>query len=176
MVTEDREFEDDLDKQRDRSRATVLAAETTRSASTPPAGEKIPLFWQIFGGTILSVLALIVITAFGQLSSNETELRRDISQVQADVIHKDELNVRLDALWKSVKELQTTTASRTSLEESTGILHRDVGTRIKIDDQQRKDMQRQLDELSRRVQALAERLVSIEATHRVTDSSGVTGK
>jgi hypothetical protein len=186
MVMENREFENDQCMRRDRSRATLLEAEATRSASTPsaatrsgaapPAGEKISLFWQVFGGTIVSVVALIVITAFSQLSSTATDLRRDLNQVQAELVRKDELNMRLNAVWQSVKDLQVTTASRVSLEESTRVLNQDLGARIKTDDDQRKDLQRQLEELSRRVQALAERLASIETTYRLTDWNGVTGK
>lgn len=122
------------------------------------------------------MVALTVITAFGQLSSTATDLRRDINQVQAELVRKHELNVRLNAVWQSVKDLQVTTASRVSLEESTRALNQDLGARIKSDDDQRKDLQRQLEDLSRRVQVLAERLASIETTYRLTDGSGVTGK
>ena len=186
MVTENREFEDDQDIQRDQSRATVLADEAMRSAATPSAtalsgasastGEKIPLFWQIFGGTIVSVVALMIITVFSQLNSNATDLRRDVNQLQAEQVRKDELNVRLSALWKSINDLQATTASRASLEESIGVLHHDLDTRIKSDDDQLKDVQRQLEQMSRRVQALAERVASTEAAHRLTISTDVTGK
>ena len=103
MDTENRNFENDQETQRDRSRTVVLAAETMRSAATPTGdthsgatapSEKIPLFWQIFGGTIVSVVALVAITAFGQLTSNETDLRRDVSLLQAELVRKEELNVR----------------------------------------------------------------------------------
>ena len=186
MVTENREFEDDQDMRNNRSRATVLADEAMRSAATPsnaaltrlaaPTGEKIPLFWQIFGGTIVSVVALMIITAFSQLNSNATDLRRDVNQLQAEQVRKDELNVRLNALWKSINDLQATTASRASLEESTGVLHRDLETRIKTDDEQLKGLQHQLEQISRRVQALAERVASTEAVHRLPNSTAVTGK
>jgi hypothetical protein len=196
MVMENREFEDEQILRRDRGRATLLAAEAMRTAATPltatrcgavdfageaagaapPAGEKISLFWQVFGGTIVSVFALIIITAFGQLSSTATDLRRDVNQLQAELVRKDEMNARLNALWQSVKDLQATTASRASLQESTRVVNQDLGARIKTDDERRKDLQRQVEELNRRVQTLAERLASIETAYHLTDLSGATGK
>jgi ubiquinone biosynthesis protein UbiJ len=91
-------------------------------------------------------------------------------------VRKDEMNARLNAVWQSVKDLQTTTASRASLEESTRVVNQDLGARIKTDDEQTKDLKRQVEELNRRVQALAERLASIETAYRLTDLSGATGK
>ena len=180
MVMDDCQFEDDSCMRRDRSRAVARAHEATHvvrqsaaAGPAPPSGEKIPLFWQIFGGTIVGVLALIVVTAFSQLSSTATDLRRDVSQVQSDQIHKDELNVRLNALWTSVKDLQTATASR---EESAKVLHHDLATLVKTEDDQRKVLQRGLEELSRRVQILGERLAAMEATQRLAEKNGVTGK
>ena len=156
-------------------RSATTPTGDTHSGTTAPA-EKIPLFWQIFGGTIVSVVALVAITAFGQLTSNETDLRRDVNQLQAELVRKEELNVRLNALWMSVKDLQTTTASRASLEESTGVLHHDLETRLKANDDQLKNVQRQIEQLNQRVQALAERVAAIESAHRLTNTNGVTGK
>jgi hypothetical protein len=196
MVMENREFQDEQSMRRDRGRAILLAAEAMRVAATPstaarsgaapsvgavngaalPAGERISLFWQVFGGTIVSAIALIIITAFGQLSSTATDLRRDVNQLQAELVRKDEMNARLNAVWQSVKDLQATTASRASLEESTRVVNQDFGARIKTDDEQRKDLQRQVEELNRRVQTLAERLASVETAYHLTDLSGAIGK
>src|SRR5579864_4241006 len=150
MVRENHEFEEDQQLWRDRCQDTAVAAETLRSAAEPatrkavtgkpaavkrPAcGEKISLFWQIFGGTVVSVIALMAITAFTQLSGNANDLRRDLNQVQVDLVRKDDLNARLSALWAGVKDLQATTASRVSLEAHTRVLNRDLGARIKADD------------------------------------------
>jgi hypothetical protein len=186
MNTENRNFETDQDMRRDRSREAVLVEESMRSATTPsgaavsglasPSIDKVPLFWQVFGGTIVSVVALMVITAFNQLNSYATDLRRDVNQLQVEQVRKDELNVRLNTLWKSVKDLQTTTASRASVEESTGVLHHDLETRIKANDDQLKDVQRQMEQLGHRVQALAERLAAVESASRLTNTTGVTSK
>lgn len=187
MVMENRIFEENESLRRDRNRASMLAAEMTRTAAAPattarstatpcgpapPPRDRFPLFWEIFGGTLISVVALIVITAFSQLGSTAADLRRDLNQLQAELVRKDDLNVRLTAVWTSVKDLQGTTASRASLEEGTRALSREFSVCFKTDDDQRKDLQRQLEDLNRRVQALAERLASLEATHRLTVSSG----
>ena len=60
--------------------------------------------------------------------------------------------------------------------ESTGGLHHDLETRIKANDDQLTVLHRQMEQLNRRVQALAERVAAIESSHRLTNTNGVTGK
>lgn len=57
--------------------------------------ERMSLFWRVFGGTILSVAALIAITLFNNVMSSITELRSEVSRLQeakADAAKKDDLN------------------------------------------------------------------------------------
>ena len=39
----------------------------------PERTDKLPLFWQVFGGTILSIAALAFVTIYNNLTSNITE-------------------------------------------------------------------------------------------------------
>ena len=63
-------------------------AETFRSASAPSAAhppahkdeEKMSVFWRVFGGTILSIVALVGITIFNNIQSSITELRGEITR------------------------------------------------------------------------------------------------
>jgi hypothetical protein len=179
------------DECRDKILGTTLVAETLRSAAVnreaiAPSGksdENVSWFWKIFGGTILSIVALVIVTAYTQVSSTLTDLRRDFSQMQeirADFLKKDEFSSRLTTLWGVIKELQTAQNSLATASERARLLdlqmekqartseddRRDL-TR-KLDEQRRaiadehKDFQRRMEDQLRQMQTLAERLASLE--------------
>src|SRR5262249_16227596 len=68
----------------------VLAAGTLRSPSLLPADhpkaqvghpdDRVSMFWRIFGGTILSIFALVAVTVYNNLQSNVNELRAELSR------------------------------------------------------------------------------------------------
>ena len=67
----------------------VAALETARSAAESGADrgaepkkdeEHISVFWRVFGGTILSIVALVSITLFNNMASSITELRTELSR------------------------------------------------------------------------------------------------
>lgn len=63
-----------------------VAAETLRSAAAPaPAAkeeEKMSIFWRVFGGTILSIVALVSITLFNNIQSSLSELRSEAARTR----------------------------------------------------------------------------------------------
>jgi hypothetical protein len=72
--------------------------------------ERISLFWRVFGGTILSIGALVAITLFNNLMSTITELRSEINKIndhRAELVKKDEFNTRMTSTWERVQALQT---------------------------------------------------------------------
>src|SRR5207302_2481288 len=81
--------------------APVLTANVLRRASAPlaapaPKGEEhFPLFWRIFGTTVLSIAALVAVTLYQQLSNAITDLRGQchaVSEACGDLVKKDEYN------------------------------------------------------------------------------------
>lgn len=96
----------------------ILATETTRQAAhaTPksdPHGksseEKISLFWRIFGGTILSIAALVVITAYQSMSNSIHELRLAVSagnEARAELVKKEEFQSSRTKTWDRLAEMQ----------------------------------------------------------------------
>jgi chromosome segregation ATPase len=62
-----------------------VAAETLRSAAAAPATkeeEKMSIFWRVFGGTILSIVALVSITLFNNIQSSLSELRSEAARTR----------------------------------------------------------------------------------------------
>jgi septal ring factor EnvC (AmiA/AmiB activator) len=153
----------------------ALAAETLRSAACnakgddePARGEmRISVFWRVFGGTLLSIGAVVCMTVYQQFSANLNDLRaavNHVTELQADVLKKDELNTRTNAIWASLKNLDNDVPS---LKTRAAIME----SQLKAAEQERKD-------LATQVQLLRERLASLEgrATGASAAPAGPAGK
>jgi hypothetical protein len=154
-----------------RGRANTAAlAETLRNGSAAAAAagkgeDRISLFWRIFGGTLLSIAALVVVTVYQQFSNSLFEIRNDMTRLnesRADLIKKDEFNTRMTSVWNSMKDFQTTTTAVTGMRERSALL-----------EQQLKTAEDERKELTRQLQQLRERLAAVEG--RVKGKSGDSG-
>ena len=90
----------DTDDLTDRSGGAALAVETLRNTHNHVQpkekgdDEKVSVFWRIFGGTILSIVALAGITLYNNLTSNIAELRAEVSRLnegKAEWAKKDDV-------------------------------------------------------------------------------------
>jgi hypothetical protein len=151
--------------------ATLVAAETLHSTALVgqpvapgKAEERLPVFWRIFGATLLSIAALVVITLCQHFSANlnelrtelghlGAELRKDIARLcesQVHLVQKEEFGTRLTSVWNSLKDLQSLSATVAGLREKSLV---------------REEQSRQQDErkeLLRELQRLRERLALLE--------------
>ncbi len=93
-------------------RTTELAAyETARTGAAPkeePKSDdhKISVFWRVFGGTIVSIVALITINLFNNISSTISELRAEVSrerEARAELVKKDEFNARISNQYERIR-------------------------------------------------------------------------
>jgi cell division protein FtsB len=93
---------------------TVLAAESLRNsaapgeaaAPAPRADDRISAFWRIFGGTVLSIVTLIILTAFQQLSASLSNMNSKIEQLKDNstkFVEKEEFSNRMTRFWDNVK-------------------------------------------------------------------------
>ncbi|MCS7021933.1 MAG: hypothetical protein NZ703_05115 [Gemmataceae bacterium] len=101
---------------------TLRAASTTCPENTPPAKEeeKISLFWRIFGGTILSMVALGALTMFNNISGNISELRRDLNQereARAELVRKQDFHTLLTQQAERLRLLEALKAEVEGLKE-----------------------------------------------------------
>lgn len=167
----------------------VLQAGSLRSASEPtketkPAEEGISIFWRVFGGAILSISALVVITMFNNLMNTLTDLRSEINKLnehRAELVKKDEFNTRVNATWERVQALQTQnnsqfaslTSYRTELDAikerlakhttDSDTARREIGTSVEAS---RKELMQTLDSVKKDIatlEILKERVASLEA-------------
>lgn len=106
----------------------AFAAVHSKSAEqqkTKTDEERMSIFWRVFGGTIVSICALVGITLFNNFNSNLSELRGEIARIneaRGDLVKKDEFNTRITSNYERVQQLQsqntTQNATITSLQTS----------------------------------------------------------
>lgn len=96
----------------------LAAYETTRSAADSggdkPAPKKeeesISVFWRVFGGTLLSISALVAVTLYNGMSSSINDLRSELSrerEARAALVKKDEFNTRVTAQYERMRAIDT---------------------------------------------------------------------
>jgi hypothetical protein len=117
--------------------ATLTPPADTRAPDPDKAEEKrIPLFWRIFGGTVLSIVALVCMAAYQHLGCQVAGLRNDlghlsgdlrkdlgrISESYADLVKKEECNTRVRGVWDAIKELRADRSDLTTLKERCAVL------------------------------------------------------
>lgn len=137
--------------------------------------DRMPLFWRVFGGTILSIFALAVITVcqyfngvlgglradMGRLNEEirkemshlDTDIRKDLgrlNEAQGGVVKTEDFNSRLRSVWDSIKELQALSATVSALKERDMLREQHL----------REENERR--ELVRELQLLRERLANLE--------------
>lgn len=110
----------------------VLSGGTLRVPEAVPADypkghhdDRLSVFWRVFGGTILSIFALVAITIYNNLQNNINELRTELSrsnEARAELVKKEEFNARTQNIWDRVQTLQDLRVTVTGLKEQVGNL------------------------------------------------------
>jgi hypothetical protein len=131
--------------------------------------DSIPLFWRVFGGTVLSVTTLIGITAYNGLNASMAEAKSDLSSMatdarkevtrlcegQAVLMAKDEFATQMSVAWRSLNELKEDHKELVVLREKClGLL-----ARFKAGDDERRRLERELREAREEQAACSERKV-----------------
>jgi chromosome segregation ATPase len=169
--------------------ATAMRAAETESPKK--AEEHYSLFWRVFGGTLLSIAALVCVTIYNNLSSSITELRGEVNranearasaiadlrtdlgranEARADLIRKDEFNSRLSNNWERVQTVQqqytSINATLTSLKTEVDSIKDRTGRQALDLEAMKKDQSATIDALKKDVaalDALKEKLATVVA-------------
>jgi hypothetical protein len=106
------------------------AADSIQATFKPAKGEeRISVFWRVFGGTLLSIAALVAITVYQQLAGTLGELRANLNHLtesRAELVKNEEFNSRMTSVWSSIKDLQAQGATLTGLKERSALLEQQV--------------------------------------------------
>jgi hypothetical protein len=115
----------------------ILRAETLRAGSAhhhlakPKGDDRISLFWRVFGGTLLSIAALVCITIYQQFNSTLGELRTNISRLtesRGDLVKLEDFNTRTASLWTTIKDLQSANGTVSALKERSSLMEQQMKT------------------------------------------------
>lgn len=152
----------------------VQAASVLRGAQEPLNGgsmkteERISVFWRVFGGTLLSIAALICITIYQQFTNSISELRSNLENLhesRGDLVKNEDFNNRMTAVWGALKDNQTLAATVSALKERSSLLEQC----LKQNEEERKGLANQL-------QQLRERMVVLEARQHGSVPATLTGR
>ena len=94
------------------------SSESSKPQDSGKEETKIPLFWRVFGGTVLSISALIIMTAYQSLSGNiadlgrqfdhlDTDMRKEmarLAELNGELVRKDECESRFRGVWTQLNE------------------------------------------------------------------------
>jgi chromosome segregation ATPase len=157
---------------------TLATAEVLRQAaeSSKPKDEgkeekAMPVFWRVFGGTVLSIAALILMTAYQNLTGTIAELRNELghlntdlhkelgraNEAQGELVKKEEANSRLSSVWRGIKEMQD------ERKELDGLRERCQGLMAAF-----KSSEQERQRLAREVQGLREKQAAEEERRALT--------
>jgi septal ring factor EnvC (AmiA/AmiB activator) len=140
-----------------------FVSEALRASQTPASAnnkneEKVSFFWRVFGGSLVSVFALVLLQAYQSLTGNIHELRSDQNRMReaaADFIKKDELSNRTTQLWNRLQELQNVSAQLSLTANKLGVVEQQLTTA----ESERKELVKELT-------ALRERLAKLEGAQQ----------
>ncbi len=188
--------------------STPVLAEALRSAAAPAGADapqpakgedRIPVLWRVFGGTVLSILALVAVTVYQQFSGALADLRGELghlnkevrtdlgrfSEAQGEAVKQDKFNASMRSAWDAIKELRDDRAAVTAVKERVSVLMET----FKVSEEQQKELAREVQQLrelkaaedERRalqgeVQRLRERLSLLEGKHGVPPGQTPGGK
>lgn len=146
----------------DSAAGNTMTVENIRSATAPPVRgeERISVFWRVFGGTLLSIAALVCITFVQQFSNSLGELRANLTHLnesRGDLVKNEDFNNRMTAVWNNLKELQGANVGVVALKERSALL-----------EQQLKTAEDERKELAHELQRLRERIAVVEGRQAAT--------
>jgi cell shape-determining protein MreC len=182
---------------------TPVVAETLRSTaeprdSSPPKPEdRMPLFWRVFGGTVLSILALVAVTVYQQFNGALNEIRGDlghlsqevrkemtrISEGQGTLVKAEKYSASNKSIWDAINELRDDRGTLLAVKERLSV----TAEGIKVYEEQQKELAREVQQmrelkaaederktLQSEVQRLRERLAALEGKGAPVAGKGVS--
>ena len=109
--------------------ATLRPPEPRHDLSKPHdpahAEDRMLIFWRVFGGTILSIIALMAVTLYNNVTSNINDLRTELNranEARSELVKKEEFNTRTQSMWNRVQDLQDLRLMLTTLKEQVATL------------------------------------------------------
>lgn len=69
--------------------------------------DDVPTVWKVFGGAVFSIVFMLLITIFGYLINNLTNLQYSVNALNSDMVKKNEFNERITSMWGTLRQVDT---------------------------------------------------------------------
>jgi len=131
--------------------------------------DDVPTVWKIFGGAIVSIIFMLIVTIFGYIITNLNNVQSSINCLNADMVKKTEFNDRLTHVWQKVSQVDVLKDRTEAIEKrcpTIDTLKEKSATtdqRINMLENQVKSLQEENKTQAREITALRERLAVVEA-------------
>lgn len=130
--------------------------------ATSKTDDHVPAWIKIFGGTVVSVIFLLVITMVGYFINHMNNMQTSIVNLTGEMVSKREFNERQTAIWNNLKERN---AAIDGMKERLTAVEKEQAAykeRISVQEQQLKQLQEENRQLGKDLQALRERVAALE--------------
>jgi chromosome segregation ATPase len=142
-------------------------------------GVGISLFWRIFGGTLLSIAAMVGITLYQQVANQvnalrtdlgylNTDLRKDLGRVTenyGELVKKEEVAGRTKSVWDAIKELRGDRTELAALKERCEVLLE----MLRAGERERRQLARELQKLREQRAGAEERLALVREVQQLRE-------
>lgn len=164
------EYENEQDN-RNEAEGTTTAVETARSITSLPLltpkeekkeDEKISVFWRVFGGTILSIGALVCITLYNNQLNSISDLRAELNrerEARALMAKKEDVDARIKTQYERIRVVESYKSDIEALKERSA-------TNALSAETVRKEMTTSLEAIKKEtvgIEVLKERIALLEA-------------
>ena len=149
---------------------TLSASESLRTGTAsgaspthdPKDDDKISIFWRVFGGTLLSIVALVAVTLYNTLNSGISDLRAELTrerEARLTFARKDEVEAHLKTQYERIRTVEGYKADIETMKER-------LSTSIAAIESNRKEVGGSIDGLRKEtagIDVLKERLAGMAA-------------
>jgi hypothetical protein len=185
------------DRDREQSATTSEKGSTPTQEEVKPAPEKegkLSAFWKVCGGTLLSICAMLSVTAYQNLTNHiggvskdlvnlNTDMRKELSRLSenhGELVQKGDFNTRMTSVWENITGLRGQGTEIIALKERCELLLR----QLERGEKERQELTRELrqlrrdqagvdqqQELIREIRQLRERLAVVEKRNQGTEAT-----
>jgi predicted nucleic acid-binding Zn-ribbon protein len=142
-----------------------LPSEIHRPREHANGEDKISIFWRVFGGTILSIVALVAVTIYNNMTTSISELRNELSranEARAEMVKKADHSTTVQTIYNRLQEIHTLQVGVTSIREQfAGMIEKQTACN--------KEFKESGDVTRSQVTGLKDKLTSLEAGQKQVD-------
>lgn len=144
----------------------------TVSAQATDNKEDVPVIWKIFGGAIVSIIFMLIITIFGYIINHVNNIQSSVNSINSEMVKKQDVDTRVTNIWATLRQVDSL-KDRLSLVEQRNtnidsLREKATTTETKVTtlESQLKTLQEENRTQAKEIQTLRERMAVLEAAQK----------